>query len=479
MLFALVFVLSMASLSAQPDSTAHRISAYLAGMEQIGFNGAVLVEMKGRTLLSQGYGNSDRARQRRNTPQTVFDIGSITKQFTAAAILKLEMEGKLFTDDPLLKYFERVPDDKKNITLHDLLRHQSGLISNVGRDYEAVNSTVFIDTVLRSPLRFSPGSAFSYSNIGYSLLAMIVEQVSGQSWEDYLYGRLWKPAGMAHTGYSRPNFARDALAVGYDEEQNLWGLPSDKEWDGNAPYWHLKGNGGVLSTTDDLRRWHLALGGSEILSDEAKYKFYHPALREDEDSTSYYAYGWDVSRTGRGSTRIWHNGTNRVFYADYLRFPEDEVVIIMLCNNAHQYFARIGIEISRLLFRPRYMPEIPPPDNTENRAFTQRIISILSDAGMEAAKAHYNRKSPDEQLLEFRMRQEGFTRFDNAEPELALRIFEMNLHVHPRSAKALQALGEACMETGKKEEAMKYFNQSLAIETDNPFVREMIKRLAE
>ncbi len=329
---ALIFI-SARDVTAQPDSSAQHIASYLAAMEHIGFNGTVLVEVNDNTLLSRGYGYSDRERRRANTPETVFDIGSITKQFTAAAILKLDMQGKLSLDDPLTKYFEMVPEDKQHVTIHDLLRHQSGLIANVGRDYEAVTSEAFIDTVLRSPLRFKPGSAFSYSNIGYSLLAMIVEKASAQSWESYLYEQLWKPARMETTGYTRPGFDEEALALGYDEEGNNWGRPTDKEWDADAPYWHLLGNGGVLSTTGDLLRWHHALLGEEVLSNDARRKFYHPALREGERGDSYYAYGWDVSVTERGGTRLWHNGSNRIFYADFLRYPEDEVVIIMLCNN--------------------------------------------------------------------------------------------------------------------------------------------------
>jgi CubicO group peptidase (beta-lactamase class C family) len=475
---AIIFICA-AELQAQTDSTAMRLASWLKAMEHIGFNGTVLVEVAAKRLLSQGYGLRDRERQLANTPETIFDIGSITKQFTAAAILKLEMLGKLSTDDPLSKYFARVPEDKQHITIHDMLRHQSGLCSNVGRDYDAMSSAAFVDTVLRSPLRFAPGREFSYSNIGYSLLAMIVEQTSGQSWEDFLYTQLWKPAGMEHTGYSRPRFQRDVLAVGYDEEQQLWGQPTDKEWDGDAPYWHLLGNGGVLSTTGDLLRWHHALLGETILSANAKRKLYHPVLRENESGDSYYAYGWDVSVTETGSIRYWHNGTNRVFYADFLRYPDDEVVIIMLCNNAHPYFARLAIEVSRMLFRPHYTPEVPAPDNAINRAFTQRLISLLRDSGLQAAKDQYSRKSPEEDVLDFRMRREGFTCFDNGEPEVAMRIFELNLHAHPRSAKALEALGEGYMETGHKEKALNYFLQSLAIEPDNPFARDMISKLRQ
>src|SRR6476646_9166538 len=130
----------------------------------------------------------------------------MSKQFTAAGTWKLEMQGKLTTDDKITKYFPGVPADKSGVTIHQLLRHIAGLPSVVGGDYD----------------------------------------------------KLWHPAGMETTGYSRPAFDEDLIATGYKEDAE-WGKPTQKEWGGDAPYWHLKGNGGVLSTTEDMYKWHLAL----------------------------------------------------------------------------------------------------------------------------------------------------------------------------------------------------------------------------
>ncbi len=155
-----------------------KIENYLSEMEKIGFNGAVLVAEKGNKIISKGYGFSNMRSKSKNTISTIFDVGSITKQFTAAAILKLEADGKLSTDDKLTKYFDSIPSDKTTITIHDLLRHQSGLISNVGKDFDPITKEEFLDKVFASPLKFEVGSDFAYSNVGYSLLAMIIEKVS-------------------------------------------------------------------------------------------------------------------------------------------------------------------------------------------------------------------------------------------------------------------------------------------------------------
>lgn len=388
----IVLLLLLHTAAGQEDNTRRtkqRIENYLIALEGVGFHGSVLVVLRGEVLLSNGYGFLDRQAASRNTAETIYDIGSITKQFTAAAILKLEMEGKLSVEDPLSKYFPDLPADKKNITLHDLLRHQSGLISTIGGDYEKISEEEFVRQVFTSRLKFATGSAFSYSNIGYSLLAIVIEKVSGQSYEMSLYENLWKPARMETTGYTRPDFRAEDIAIGYNQDDKAWGRPIDRAWDHTAPYWHLKGNGGILSTLGDMHQWYVALLGDRILSAEAKRKFYTPRLRSGENENSYYAYGWDVSKTDRNTRQVWHNGTNHIFYADVVRY------------------------------------------------------------------------------------------LDDGRPEEAMRLFEMNVFVHPISSRALQGLAEAYMETGRNEPALEFFRKSLHINPDNPFVKDMIKKLEQ
>lgn len=454
-----------------------RIDNYLSAMEQVGFYGSVLVAIDGEKVISKGYGFSDVEKQIRNSPNTIFDIGSITKQFTAAAILKLEMQGKLSTSDRISKFFDNLPADKQQITIHDLLRHQSGLISTVGSDFEKITKEEFLQKVTGSDLLFPVGSSFSYSNVGYSLLAMIIEKISHQSYETYLYENLWKPSQMEMTGYKRPAFDKNLVAVGYENDQKVWGKPTDKAWDTASPYWHLKGNGGILSTTGDLYKWHLSLLTEKVLSKDAKQKLYHPQLRAEETENSYYAYGWDISKTNRNTTQVWHNGTNRILYADFLRFIDENVTFIMLSNKSHNNFNHLNFEMARLVFDSHFTPEIPAADNTENRAFSNHIIKTIAEFGLEKAKEEYATKKSTQQLLEFLMREQGFNHLDSGKPEIAIQIFEMNAFVYPASAKALQGLGEGYMETGKKELALKYLKESLGLNPDNPFVNRLIEQL--
>lgn len=477
----LVLVLCVSTSRAQTNisnGTAQRIERYILELEKIGFDGSVLVELNGEKIISKGYGYSNKEIKLKNSPTTIFDIGSITKQFTAAAIMKLEMQGKLSTEDKISNYIDNIPLDKESITIHDLLRHQSGLISNVGKDYEKIDKEEFLAKVLSSGLRFKAGSDFSYSNVGYSLLVMIIEKASGETYENYLYHNLWKPAGMNTTGYTRPAFDSTKIAVGYYRDNKVWGKPTDKEWDKTAPYWHLVGNGGILSTTEDLYKWHKALMTDEILSKEAKQKLYHPKLRAEETQASYYAYGWDVSETERGTTRLWHNRGNNIVYADFLRYIDEGITMIMLSNKSHPHFDELNQEISKLIFDPEYIPVIPAEDNEINRDFTSHIIKTIQDFGLEKARIEYQKKD-NQEVIEFILRGEGLNHLYGGKPEIAMQIFKMNVFAHPTTAKALQSLGEGYMETGNKELALKYFRESLDINSDNPFASEMIKKLEE
>ncbi len=479
-LLALVALLSPTyGQSNNKPETIKRIENYLFELDKIGLTGSLLVELDGEKVISTGYGFSNREQMIKNSPATIFDIGSITKQFTAAAILKLEMQGKLSTDDLISKYFKNVPVDKERTTIHDLLRHQAGLPGGVGGDYEKISREEFLEKTFAAPLRFETGTSFGYSNVGYSLLAMIVEQVSGKSYETYLYENLWKPAGMEMTGYSRPKFDNNLIAIGYTREDSLWGRPTDKEWDGPAPFWHLKGNGGILSTTEDLYKWHQALMSDKILSKEAKQKYYHPKIRANENAESIYAYGWDVSKTTRGTTRVWHNGSNRIFYADFVRYIDEGITMIMMTNKFHPNYNDLNNEISRIIFYPSYSPEIPMEDNAANREFTAQIIQVIKDSGLEKAKEVYLNRAQHLSLLEYKMRNEGFANLDDSKPEVAMLIFEMNDFANPNSAKALQGLGEGYMETKQKEQALIYFKKSLALKPDNRFVEDMIIKLED
>ncbi|NUM80078.1 serine hydrolase [bacterium] len=475
--WTLLFAIQIFAQTKNSFQTPDRINAYLTELEKVGFSGAVLVEIDGKKVISKGYGYSDQAHALKNETSTIFDIGSLTKQFTAAAILKLEMQGKLSTGDRIAKYFDNVPGDKSGITIHDLLRHQSGLQSNVGRDFDAISETAFIDTVMNSKLKFENGTQFSYSNIGYSLLAIIIEKVSGKTYENYLYENLWKPAKMEMTGYTRPRFDVRQVAVGYDNNDSAWGKPTDKAWDTTAPYWHLKGNGGILSTAEDMYRWHQALMGETILSKEAKNKLYHPKPRAGENNDAMYAYGWDVSKTDRNTFRVWHNGTNRIFYADFMRFIDEGVTLIMLSNKSHQNFNGLNFILAKMIFDENYTPQIPIADNETNRQYTQTIIDLILKEGFEAGKNEFKKRKSGTDILEHVLNIKGYDLLSEKKYDEAIAVFIMNVFAYPESANAYDSLGEAYMNKGDKTLAIKNYEKSLELDPHNGNAKDMLKEL--
>jgi CubicO group peptidase (beta-lactamase class C family) len=306
-----------------------QLHAYLQQQERRGFSGAVVVARGAEILLEQGYGLAIRDTGIPNTPETVFDIGSITKPFTAAAILKLEMQGLLQVSDPITSFFANVPADKAEITVEQLLTHTAGFPDAIGGDYEPLSRDQLLQEALGSPLRSSPGARYSYSNVGYSLLGAIIEVASDQSYEQYLADNLWHPAGMEWTGYLQPNWEERTVAHGY-WRRFLFGSPLEQRWDDDGPYWNLRANGGLLSTSGDMLRWHQALLGDQILSEEAKSRMFAPQVSEGGDS--FAGYGWSIIETENG-TLITHNGSNGYFFADFLRYVDEEVVIFLASNS--------------------------------------------------------------------------------------------------------------------------------------------------
>ena len=306
-----------------------------------GFSGALLVAKDGEVVLQKGYGFADREKKLTVSSETVFDIGSITKQFTAAAILTLEMQGKLSTSDRIGKYFGKVPRDKRKITLHRLLTHTAGLRDVFGPDYREMTRDQIIERAMSGTLKYEVGEQYFYSNAGYSLLGAIVELVSGQPYETYLRETLFLPAGMHDTGYRLPDWPEEQLAVGYDETGRRWGTPLEKLWDTDGPYWNLRANGGILSTVGDMYRWHLALQGEAILSPGAKAKLFARHVPEDDSGRSHYGYGWAITDTRRDTTLISHNGGNGVFFADFRHYIDEGVLILEMTNCTGAYRGRM------------------------------------------------------------------------------------------------------------------------------------------
>lgn len=310
---------------------AKRVDDYLSRLVPYGLSGAVLIAKDGQVVMKRAYGMANRETSLPYDVDMVSCIGSVTKQFTGAGIMKLEMMGKLNTADLMSKYLPGVPADKAGITIHQLLTHTSGISGDLGgTDEEPITRDALVTKVLAAPLAAAPGQRFEYSNENFSLAAAIIERVSGQNYETFLRDQLFIPLGMKDTGYQAPNWPLERIPLGYRADGRPWGRTYKNGWLPDGPGWYLRGNGGIQSTLDDLYRWHLALEKPGVLSADALKKYltgYAPTPIGEK-----YAYGWGVQTTRRGTTVIAHNGGNGYLFTDFRRYVDEHVVIIAMTN---------------------------------------------------------------------------------------------------------------------------------------------------
>ena len=330
---AVALVAWAAAAGAASASPRARIDAFLDSHWPRGAGGSVLVAEGGRALVCEGRGWADRARQVRADCDTGYDVMSMTKQFTAAAILKLEMQGRLRTGDSIERWFGAVPADKRAITIADLLDQTSGLVGIVGGDYEPLSRRQLVARAMRAPLLSPPGSEYHYSNVGFSLLAAIVEKAAGMDYERYLRRYLFLPAGMRHTGYLLPHWRPRQVAVEYDRHGRPRGHPFDHRWAGDGPYWNLRGNGGIVSTARDMLRWQRALLAARILDRRAMRELFAPRFEYERGTSS--AFGWDVISTRFGPVAT-HNGGNLWSFGAITRLLRQKVMVFWVTNQVRR-----------------------------------------------------------------------------------------------------------------------------------------------
>jgi CubicO group peptidase (beta-lactamase class C family) len=383
---------------------ATRVDQYLSRLVPYGYSGSVLIAKDGAVILRKAYGLADRETKQPYTTDMVSCIGSVTKQFTAAAILKLEMEGKLSVSDPVAKYLPGVPADKAAITIHQLLTHTAGLAGDFGgTDEEQIERDALVAKVLSAPLASRPGERFEYSNEGYSLAAAIIERVSGTGYETYLRDHVLLPAGLKDTGYLAPRWQITRLPIGYTAEGRPWGRVYKNGWLADGPGWYLRGNGGLHSTLDDLYRWHLALAGTTVLSADEVQKFqtgHVPSMGGGQ-----YAYGWGVQTTRRGTKVVAHNGGNGFFFTDFRRYLDEGVVIIAMTNQPTIPATELAPrQLESLVFgdAPVVMPPVPVavPSSQREALAGQYVIATGGHVTVRATPDGLEAESDDPTLLD-------------------------------------------------------------------------------
>jgi CubicO group peptidase (beta-lactamase class C family) len=310
-----------APLSAQSDPVDKFILAQLKSQNIPGLS--LVVTKNGEIVKAKGYGFANLKDKIPATPETIYRIASVSKQFVATGIILLVQDGKVSLDDKIGKYLTDAPPMWHNITVRHLLSHTSGLVREApGFDgIKAAGDLDLIRPAYSLPLRFTPGEKFDYGNLGYNISAQIITKVSGQPWTEYLREKIFKPADMTMTHPTNTTLTLPNRATGYQDNDNLLVV---SEWT------TLRPSGGFLSNVLDLAKWDAVLNTDRVLSASTRQKMWTP-VKLNDGSEAPYGLGWKIDRV-HGRRRIHHSGGMPGYRGEFSRFVDDGVSVIVLMN---------------------------------------------------------------------------------------------------------------------------------------------------
>ena len=455
------------------DDAAATIDQLMIHYQEIeAFNGTVLVASDGEVIFSGGYGLANMEWGIANRTDTKFRIGSITKQFTSMLIMQLVEEGKISLDTTvaeILPYYRE--DTGSRITIHHLLSNTSGLPSYVrppsGLDAPRKHDEIelYVGTYCSADLEFEPGSRFGYSNSGYRLLGAIIEQVTGESYEESLNTRILGPVGMRDSGYDHDDLVIERRAAGYYPKWN-GGFGNARYVDMSIPY----SAGALYSTVEDLLRWDQALYTDSLLGKRWRDLMLTPVLGN-------YAYGWgvrtlDIGSEGAERTIVSHSGLINGFHTDITRVIGDRYLVVLMNNTGEAPLSEIRSGILDILYGRTPSKPKPPVLRELNKA--------MATGGTEAALARYNElkeKDFDNYVFgESQLNTLCYWLLEEGKTDDAIMACTLNVMEYPDSANPYDSLGEAYMIAGKTDLAIINYAKSLEIDQGNTnAVRQLMK----
>ena len=328
--------------AAPADPRAAAVDALMRDYQGAVPGAAVLVLKDGAPLLARGYGLAELEAARAVTPSTNFRLASISKQFTAAAILLLAEDGRLALADPVRRWLPELPGALDAVTLHHLLAHTSGIL-----DYEELMAPDATEQVHDADVLallaahpgqyFAPGTRWRYSNSGYALLALVVERASGQSFAGFLAGRIFRPLGMEQTVAHQDGVDTVAeRAYGYSLVDGAWQRTDQ------SPTSAVLGDGGIYASIADLAKWDAALYDQRLLSDASRALAFRAHVASDDPDVDY-GYGWRIS-----GDSLWHSGESIGFRNVLVRWPGERMTVIVLSNRNAPEPYRLALAIAAL-----------------------------------------------------------------------------------------------------------------------------------
>jgi len=357
-------VLLLASVSVRADKVDDSIKSEMQKQHLPGLSLVVINDSK--TIKSQGYGLANVELNVPANPETVYKIGSVSKQFIATGIMLLVEEGKLSLDDPISKFLEGTPDTWKTITVRHLLTHTSGIVREApGFDPLKIQADAdVIKTAYSLPLRFAPGDKWEYCNVGYFSLAEIIHKVTGKPWGDYLKERVFAPLGMNSTRTTTMTDMVQNRANGY-----VW---SEGTLRNATNYIALRPSGAFLSTVLDLAKWDEALYSDKILKQTTLNQMW-TRVKLNDGKTHDYGFGWELETVGSHKL-IHHGGSLPGFRAQFARFVDDKITIAVLTNGDNADAGSIALGVAKF-----YIPGLIP----------ERIVARIDQKVFDTYVGHY------------------------------------------------------------------------------------------
>lgn len=346
LIFLSLLLCSFCRIGFSQDSTTAKLDQLVQSYYELGkFNGSVLVARRGNILLEKGYGYKNFHDSTFNTPNTIYQIASSTKQFTAAVVLKLVELKKLSLTDKLNKFYPDLPKSD-SISIENLLTHTSGISDHyddtTSSPGNAGNEGKLLESLKKYPLDFSPGTNWQYSNKGYQLLGYIIEKLSGMSYYDAIRKYIFTPLHMDNSGFDFIHLASGEKATGYWEYPRSSGVASATIIDSSGPF----AAGAIYSTVKDLYKWHHGLQTFQIIGKNTLEKAYRPFKRN-------YGYGWMIDSLF-GKRIIHHGGDIWGFRSDIARNVEDDICVVILNNIEDADLGLISMKLLSILYSQSY-----------------------------------------------------------------------------------------------------------------------------
>jgi CubicO group peptidase (beta-lactamase class C family) len=351
-----LFVLFATGLSTAQDLKTN-IDAMLAAKYPADAPGiTALVAKDGKVIYKNAFGLANLELQVPMNPENVFELGSITKQFTAVAILMLQEQGKLSVQDPITKFFPDYPTDGNEITVHHLLNHTSGIKSYTGMQSFQANArkdmspTEIIDFFKNEPMDFKTGEQWLYNNSGYIILGAIIEKVANMSYADYIEKNIFKPLGMRHSYYGSKTALIPNRAWGYQPTESGWR---------NADYLSMSlpyAAGSLMSNVEDMLIWQEALNDEKLLpKDKLAAAFVNTKLNNGKPT--YYGYGWQVNEINNSPT-VEHGGGIFGYNTYGIYLPKEDVYVIALCNSNGNSPTEVAIKMAAMAIGKPYPDDV-------------------------------------------------------------------------------------------------------------------------